>query len=364
MIGYAIAAAWGAFLLCAMVGWGFLLVHGGVAGLRSSNDWSRTATVGLAFSACIGGVFDLTGVISRWLVIGFLAVGGAAFACRLVRYAKPSNATKAPKPASWRFTAPVLGIAGALLALRVVGSVVDLQPGGFNNFDDFQAYIVYPLKMLDMGSMGADPFSLRRTPTHALGGNAFLQTFVLAALPVQNLRLLDVGLGTILVVGLIWSYMARLGLTMFAAASVILVFLVIPPPLINITAVLIPVAFFISLFVIFEDSELDISRSSRAALIGLHVAAICVLKTSLIPSALAFVGVRWFLTVSHSSSKREAIIDGIMWYIAAGVAILPWLLDSYRWTGTLLPEGLAAYYADPSRSTLARGSTTAGYDSI
>ncbi len=143
--------------------------------------------------------------------------------------------------------------------------------------------------------------------------------------------------------------MARLGLTTFAAASVILAFLAIPPPLVNITAVLIPTAFFISLFLIFEDSELNTSRFPRAALIGLHVAAICALKTTLIPAALAFVGVRWCLAVLHASSKREAIVDGIVWYMAAGVAILPWLLDSYRWTGTFLPESLAAYYADASR---------------
>jgi hypothetical protein len=40
------------------------------------------------------------------------------------------------------------------LALRIAGSVIVLQPstggmqpGSFNTYDDFQAYIVYPLKM-------------------------------------------------------------------------------------------------------------------------------------------------------------------------------------------------------------------------
>jgi hypothetical protein len=353
MSGYATAVGWGAFVLCAMVGWGSLFY--GALGLRGSSDWSRRAAAGFAFSACIGGVVDLTAVISRWLIIGFLAVGGIAFVHRLVQYAATTKPMMRPK-LGWRLlNVPVLSAVAALLALRIAGSVIVLQPstgmqlGSFNTFDDFQAYIVYPLKMLDTGSMGADPFSPRRTPTHALGGGAFLQTFVLAALPLENLRLLDVGLGTLLVIGLLWSYMGRMGLTAFAAAAVILVFLAIPPPLINVTAVLIPLALFLSLFLIFEDSELHMPRLSRAALIGLHVAAICVLKTSLTPAALGFVGVRWALALLHSSSKREAVLDGVMWFIAAGIAILPWLLDSYRWTGTLLPEGLAAYGADPSR---------------
>ena len=353
MSGYATAVGWGAFVLCAMVGWGSLFY--GALGLRGSSDWSRRAAAGFAFSACIGGVVDLTAVISRWLIIGFLAVGGIAFVHRLVQYAATTKPMMRPKLGSRLLNVPVLSAAAALLALRIAGSVIVLQPstgmqlGSFNTFDDFQAYVVYPLKMLDTGSMGADPFSIRRTPTQALGGGAFLQTFVLAALPVENLRLLDVGLGTLLVIGLLWSYMGRMGLTAFAAAAVILVFLAIPPPLINVTAVLIPLALFLSLFLIFEDSELHMPRLSRAALIGLHVAAICVLKTSLIPAALGFVGVRWALALLHSSSKREVVLDGVMWFIAAGMAILPWLLDSYRWTGTFLPEGLAAYGADPSR---------------
>jgi hypothetical protein len=316
--------------------------------------------VGLAFSACIGGLADLTSVISKWLIIGFLIVGGIAFVYRFVRYAAIANPIGHPKPDSWLLTAPILAVAGALLALRVAGSVIVLEPpvgqlGEFNAYDDFQAYIVFPLKMLDAGSMGADPFSIRRMPVSALGGNAFLQTFLLAALPVQSLKLLDVGLGTILVVGLLWSYMARLNLTTFASTSVILVFLAIPPPVINITAVVIPVALFISLFLIFEDSELDTSRLPRAVLIGLHVAAICVLKTNLMPAALGFVGVRWALAVLHASSKRKAIFEGIVWYTASGVAILPWLLDGYRWTGSFLPS-YAPYYADASR--------VAGYQAV
>jgi hypothetical protein len=216
---------------------------------------------------------------------------------------------------------------------------------------------VYPLKMLDTGSIGSDPFSLRRTPTHALGGNAFLQTFVLAALPVQSLRMLDVGLGTILVAGLLWFYMARLGLTTLAAAFVMFVFLAIPPPVINITAVLIPTSLFISLFLIFEATERDIPSVPRSVLIGLHVAALCALKTSLAPAALAFLGAGWAHTMWRSPFKRDALIVGLMWCVAAGVSILPWLLASYRWTGMLVPGSLTAYHADVTRVNAFRAVT-------
>jgi len=256
-----------------------------------------------------------------------------------------------------------LTVAVVLLSIRFAGSLIILQPHdetlpiSFNKFDDFQAYIVYPLKMLETGSMGAEPFSVRRTPSVSFGGGAFLQTFVLAALPVQSLRLLDVGLGTILIVGLLWSYTSQLRTTLVATAFAILVFLEIPPPFINTTAVLIPAALFFSLLMVFEFTDSDASRMSRAVLVGVHIAALCVLKTSLIPAALAFAGVQSCFAVVRASSKTRAALNCLLWFAFAGMAILPWMLDARRWTGTFMPGSLAAYYAHPTRVAAIQAAT-------
>jgi hypothetical protein len=303
----------------------------------------------------VGGLFDLFGVISRTQIASFLAIGCVT---QLVRFARASANRPTLSPRATGL--PLLGRAGltlaaVLLGMRVAGSVIVLQPptgmppGSFNVFDDFQAYFVYPLKMIETGSMGADPFSIRRTPTHSFGGTAFLQTFVLAALPVQSLRILDVGLGTILIVSLLWSYLSQLGTTRAWRAFVILVFLAIPPPLGNVTSLLIPVALFLSLFLCFLDPPEDVPRWSRAALVGSHVAALGVLKTSLMPAALAFAGIQACFVVLRTASKRRAALDALSWFAFAGVAALPWLLDARRWTGTLVPGTLAAYFADPAR---------------
>jgi hypothetical protein len=358
MIAYITATVWAAFILAAMVGWGTLVVHG-LLRLQHRIDWVQTATIGFAFSACLGGIFDLTATASRWLIIGFLAVGSVACVWRFAQRAAFSGRITSRAVVSPQ-TALVLTAVSFLLILRVAGSIIVLQPpggmqvGSFNYFDDFQAYFVYPLKILQAGSMGADPFSLRRTPTHSLGGNAFLQTFVLAALPVQSLRILDVGLGTILVAGLLWFYMKRLELTMIFAAAVVFVFLAVPPPLVNVTAVIIPLAFFISLFLILEEHEPDMPRGALAVLIGLHVAAISVLKTILMPAAVAFLAVACAVAVLRSPSRRHVMMDCSLWCAAAFVAILPWLLDSYRWTGTFVPRHLDAYYAHASYVTSVR----------
>ncbi|MDQ6770215.1 MAG: hypothetical protein M3Z54_09530 [Gemmatimonadota bacterium] len=356
MAGFAIASIWGAFVLAALVGWGFLVAWA-FAGSRRSQHWSRLATLGFAFSACLGGALDFLAVISRWLVCGFLAAGFAAFLYRRVQRSARAEPVAEKRPHSSVLAVPFVAVVTALLLLRVAGSVSVLQPstgmqnGSFNTYDDFPAYVVYPLKMLDAGSLGSDPFSLRRTPTHALGGNAFLQTFILAALRVQNLRILDVGLGTILVVGLLWGYMARLRLGAVATTLVIGVFLAIPPPLANVTAVLLPIAFFLSLFWLFAEDDPHISQFERAASVGVHVGAICVLKSSLIPAALGFAGAQWVLGIVRSSpaSRRGVIVDGLGWIAAIAIAVLPWLLDARRWTGTFLLGDPAAYHAQAIR---------------
>ena len=357
MMAYLAAAAWGLFVLCSMIGWGGLVVRGAL-GVRAIGSWARLAAAGLAFSACLGGVFELLAITSRWLILAFLGIGVAAFAWHSMGPA----AVRSPGPGHRRSALPLLwplvAVAGAALVLRVVGALIVLQPpnggmqtGSFNTYDDFQAYIVYPLKMLETGSMGYDPFSLRRTPTHALGGNAFLQTFVLAALPVQSLRLLDVALGTVVIVGLLWYYTARMQLSTLAALCVILVFLAVPPPLVNTTSVLLPVALLFALFVFFLDEVRGGSRSRRATFVGVHVAAIASLKASLVPAALAFPAAAALFTAwrARGLERRDAVVEGLAWFLAAGVAISPWIVASYRWTGVFPVSGLAAFGADPTR---------------
>jgi hypothetical protein len=345
------AAFWGAFLLAAMVGWGAAVERV----LRDSPGlgWAQRAATGLAFTAVLGGVLDLLAVISRPLMVAFLSIGAGALLYSLVR-PRPERSELAHAPG--RHGAVVglaLALAALMLAVRMAGTVVVLRSDGplgtFNSADDFQAYMVYPVKMVEAGSLGADPFSIRRTPTHSYGGGAFLNTLVTAALSVQSVRLVDVGIGSVLIVGLLWALTARLGTTRAAAAFVILVFLLVPPPLINITSLLIPTALFLSLVLLCLRPPNGLTPSALAVLIGLHAGAIGVLKTNLIPAAATFLGMQAAFVVLRSSDKRASLPQTLSWFLAALVAALPWMLDAYRWTGTLLPRGLAAYYADPLR---------------
>ena len=60
---------------------------------------------------------------------------------------------------------------------------------------------------------------------------------------------------------------------------------------------------------IFEFTDSDASPMSRAVLVGVHIAALCVLKTSLIPAALAFAGVQSCFAVMRASIENAFRLD-------------------------------------------------------
>lgn len=72
-------------------------------------------------------------------------------------------------------------------------------PNEFNLHDDYHADFVFPKKMLQMGSMGPDPFRERRLES-SLGGGTFLNTFILSMLSEKILKNIDYGCGLIIAV--------------------------------------------------------------------------------------------------------------------------------------------------------------------
>ena len=116
-----------------------------------------------------------------------------------------------------------------------------------NPHDDFHAYFVFPNKMIQSGSIGPDPYSERRM-TSSLGGQYFLDAFVLAALSEENLHLIDPGLGIVLSAGLLLGYGKRRRAPEIGTITAVLLLLIIPPTTSNVTSLVVDVALFLGQF--------------------------------------------------------------------------------------------------------------------
>src|SRR6266849_263675 len=149
MLAYCAAALWGVCILLSMIGHGSIVKRLLCPGEKI--DWGLRAAWGLAFSACVGGVLELTGTISRTTVLLFLSVGVLSFALAAPRMLSSASDVASPwsrlrNDRVYQFSGALVVLAGLFLAARYAGSVSiwgfggNTFPSNFNVFDDFQAY--------------------------------------------------------------------------------------------------------------------------------------------------------------------------------------------------------------------------------
>jgi len=213
-----------------------------------------------------------------------------------------------------------------------------------NFTDDFHAYFVFPNKMLQMGSMGPDPFSARRLES-ALGGQTFLDTFILSMLSEQNLNSTELGWGLIIVVGLILGYLKEKNISKRTGVFILILFLLIYIPKVNTTSLVIALALFLSLFRILDWEKLRFNHFiANAFIVALVTAAICALKSNLIPSCIILFTLSYLFYIFGSRIQRKAIYEFFIATLLVGLFLLPWMLSMYQSSGTLLYPFLGQGY--------------------
>jgi hypothetical protein len=318
-----LAALWGAIVLISFAGWGELA--GRVTRFKSAGWGFRFAT-GTAVVISLGGVLNLAHAISRQSVFCVLAIG-AAYAVMNLRL--PRRLRK-PSPAAAVLVCSVLCLVGVRYAGSLRGSTD--CPGAFECEDDLRAYLVFPNRMLQIGTQGADPFSFRRVKS-SLGAQNFLLVCLRSALPDSSLNLLESGIGSVMVSAVLFE----IAESVEVAAAGSLLFLLLPSPIVNLTSVYVSLALFLNLY------RILIRQNTRdALLVALHASALIALKsTNLPPLAVLLVPYYALDFFVRKRGIRGALLAG-----GATVALLlPWMIDMYRTSGTALYPVFGSGYA-------------------
>lgn len=343
MLVYLLSFSWGICILFSLVGWGGAINR--VLLSKHQIDWGQRAAWGLAFSIFVGGVLNVTWNISRTTILLYLGLGILYWLIDLlIRTPKLINSKSHYISHYKNDKVLIIGvlIVCSLGILQYAGSVSTLQhigrvsPANFNNHDDFQAYFVFPNKMLQTGSMGPDPFSARRIAS-SLGGQSFLHTFVLSMLSERNLHIIDPGLGLLIVIGILIGYCKERGISPRMGVFILLLFLLIPPPTVNITALVIALALFLSLFRTIEYKELSSYHfMARAFIIALITAALMSSKSSLIPASGILFLLSYAFYILRSRLQHKAISEFISASLMVVIFLLPWMISMYQSSGTFL----------------------------
>jgi len=335
--------AWGAVLVLSLVGWG-----GRIAGVLlpgAGHGWAIEGALGLAAAVAAGGVLNLAGAISRPLLLAL--VGGG-----LILYVERARSRRGDigrEPRRWladlvadRTRAGLLFAVAVLLSLQLAGSLhgtVSLVSTyrDFDHHDDRQAYLVFPMKMLELGGMGEEPYDARRLIS--LGGQSFLQTLVLAALPLRSIHMLDGGIALLLCIGILATLLRRLEVAPRLRALVLL-FAVLVPQLAargNTTAVLSGAALLLAWFHLQTGDLLPLERPVRNGLaIALLASAMCALKPTLIPAAVFFFAFSQAALLLGSRARASSLAETVTGAVVVFALLSPWMLALFRSSGTLL----------------------------
>ncbi len=325
-------AVWASF-----AGWGGLLAR--IAGL--SRGLAMDACLGVAFAVFLGGLVNWLRIMGPALAIGLVVAGAILATLHYLPALRYSRMPSLPANGTARL---LLAATALLLALAVFGHVFSTD---FNRFDDYPAYLVYPQKMLQTGSLGFEPFSERRLLT-SVGGFYFLHGLVLAGAGIFFLHAIDPALGLALCLLLLESALRRHAIGLTARLCVLILVCLLMPSIVNLTAITLPIALMLYAYFLFE-TDADPARPTRPspgrilalALVG---AALTAIKSAYLPWIGAFLALVYAVRIIAARFAPRSLFEPACVAAATVLAFLPWMLANLRDVGTLLYPVLGQGY--------------------
>ena len=317
---------WGTCLICAWTGIGHMAL---VLTGAEERSWPFNAVIGVAVLVTLGGWMNLAGLIHSPELITIVVLGDLLFLFYVIRnraeFAKCYSAFL--KLAMW---ARVLAVGCTLLLLVI--TVHSLTFAKFSTFDDVPAYLTFPVKLLQFGSLPFEPFSERRVQA-GLGANYFLQAFMLVIGDVRSLWFIDAGAGLILFVGCIFRAARKLGNSIEASLGLAALVLAVPLSHINLTYTVLPAAVFVSMFLVGTSERTSPMRGS--VLLGLLAATVSLLKSTYLPPALL---IAFGIPLLRFERKRwlRTVGEAMLAVLVFAFILLPWMVDMGRKEGTML----------------------------
>jgi len=317
---------WGLYLLFSMIGFGGLLEN--FVSLERKLGWAEKASWGMAVLIVTGGLLNFTWSISSGSIHVLLAVGIASWGAELAMMSRSRLLRSYSAGAAILFV--LIGAAALFQLAAAGGGTIDTvyERPAFDLHDDEQAYLVFPEKMLQLGSLGPEPFEARRMLS--MGGQSFLQAVVLSALPLRAIHLFDMGIAPLMILGLVFAFGKRRGFDNRLLAFSSGVVLAIPHLKMrgNTTALMGGIVLMLAWFLLLEDGE-SLPKPVPTAFIA---AALCALKSTFIPAAVGF----FLLTILFDLRRPAAWKNHLQTAVLIVLLDLPWMLSILSSSGTLL----------------------------
>jgi hypothetical protein len=322
---YAGTLLWGLVVLLGLVGWGRLVARAIGGEAVQMAGWGLHAVWGMAAFIFLGGVLALFGACGELGIVLLICLGLAALIWTTVRGGLPTKATLAALP--W-----IAWPAFLIVALKFASGVC--WQATVNRCDDYIAYYNFCEKLLATGSFD-DPLSWRRLAS--LGGHTLLQCSTLAKSSYANAQFFERGICPVILLGLVVGF--RGGLVMRSPLGVLiaLVALTVPILRVNTASHNTGLVMLVGLFATLDLLERSDARRRMWIVAGCVGAALCTLRAQDVAAAGATLGIFWLAGwIKDRLAPRQALLEAALWGGALFVALLPWMIMSFRSNGTPL----------------------------
>jgi hypothetical protein len=333
------ALLWCALLFVSIAGYGAVL-------LRLFNvhrpSMVLAATSGFGVVIFLGGCLNLLQAITAPILIAATLLGLlAAVLLRVtVQDAEPDSAANQQPSTTSKAVPFILIVVAFVFAIRFAATV---HWSSYQASDDYNFYLATPAKMLQLHHYAADPFSERRIMS-SIGGNYFLQTLVLAVLPLADVQMADRALGLLLLAFLSFALASEFRLTQLQRAIFALLIFTTPQLQFNLTFVILPSALFFALVYLTANRKLLAANPAlQALLLGAVTGVVATTKSTYLPHGVIFVA-----CVALIHWRRRGLPAGaktlLLGALGCFVVMAPWMIASHFTSGTWFYPSLGKGY--------------------
>jgi hypothetical protein len=295
--------------------------------------WAYPTALGIASLIASGGLLNAFQIANPKVLFGLFIIG-LGFAVFFVyqsvhgfRKNKSAN-THLRKKFSYNITGNLIYL--TLIVITLFFLVTVLMPARtFNVHDDFHIYLVWPLRMLQTGTLAGNPFD--HLGVSSLGGQAFMQGMFLTFGHIADINAFDVILCQVLILVLLKELGEKIGANPIFVIAAGLLAIFINPHYANVSSLYSGSLMLLALtYASVDMTKLAGASSSRdmfraAVPCGLFYAAVLALKSTFVFFVPVFWCVLLLWSLLYFKEKKKILYVNLACALFATLFLIPWI---------------------------------------
>jgi len=315
--------------MASFYGWGSLINRW--SGNHKPSCWAYQSTLGISILITIGGILNAFNIANSKVLFALFLIGLGITVLYITRF----FLTGTRRASGGLSTEPVWNKAAnlmysGLIILVFFFLVMALMPArSFNLHDDFHAYLMWPIRMLQTGSLGGNPFD--HLGVSSLGSQSFMQGIFMTFGNMASVNVFDAIICLVLIMGILKELgeLIEINPVFTIGAGLLAVF--INPHYVNISSLYSGSAMLLGLvyasFLLLKSCKLTTTKDLILATVpcALFYAALLTLKTTYIFVVMSFWGGCFFFSLLLAEKKKYIVLASLSCALITSLLLFPWL---------------------------------------